>query len=306
MTKLHTKHIIMTGLACQITCLAVGCAGAKMAEGVKDLGEPPAGSEREIAAITEDPVAYMRKSLTEARKVRTARITFHRQERLGLVPELRPLERMNTEFREEPFSVKFTWLDDESDYLQAVYVQGKNDNKVALLPRRGLFGGKGRVVSYPANFAVTFQKSKKPVTDFGPRLMLERLFDRVEKAKVCGGAKIKYVGASEVGPAVEKCHHIELIFPKDDEYPCKLIDLYVNMHTRVPVACYLWLTAEERERTSKTLDAMYIYGDMKHNVPLSDDDFLIEPAPEKKSSLAGKTPGKRQISRGGAEDAETE
>jgi hypothetical protein len=259
-----------------------------MGDTVTAMKEPPPGSEAEIAVIKADPVAYMNKSLVEARKVKTARMNFQRQDRLGLVPELRPLERMRTDFRETPFSVRFTWIDKDSEYLQAVYVEGTNDNKVALLPRTGLFGGKPSVVSYPVNFAVAFGKSKKPITDFGPRLMLERLFDRIEKAKPFGGAKIQHVGVAKVGPGNEECHHIELLFPKKDEFPCKLLDLYVNINSRLPVAVYLWLTEEERKRTDQTLDAMYIYGEMQPNVTLSENDFVIDAHPKPKETAPRK------------------
>ncbi len=280
--------------------LGVGC-GAKMAGGVTELSEPPPGSEREIERITADPVAYMRRSLAEATKVRTAKLLLHRQERLGLVPELKPAEHLQANFREEPFSVRFTWVDGDSEYLQALYVEGQNDNKVALLPRRGLFGSKPSQVSYPIDFAVAFQKSKKPITDFGPRQMLERLFDRIEKAKPFGGARIRYVAQAVVGPGEEKCHHIELLFPRGDEFPCKLIDLYVNIETRLPVACFLWLTEEARERTDKTLDAMYVYANLQPNVPLSEGDFVIDAQPEPKRRSAKKSGGK-----GGGESPQAE
>lgn len=269
----------MIGLCCMAAWM-FGC-GAKMEKTVTEIGEPPPGSEGEVARIKADPVDYMKKSLMEAREVKTARLKFQRQERLGLVPELRPAEHMDIEFREEPFSIRFTWTHENSEYIQAVFVKGRNDDKVALLPRKGLFGGKPSVVSYPVNFAVVFGKSKKPVTDFGPRLMLERLFDRVEKAKPFGGAKIQYVGMAKVGPGEEQCHHIELLFPEKDEFPCKLLDLYVNVQTRLPVAVYLWLTEEKRERTDKTLDAMYVYGQLQPNVTLSDDTFVIDKNPDR-------------------------
>lgn len=268
--------------------LSAGC-GAKMAGGVTELSEPPPASETEIERITADPVAFMRKSLEEATKVRTAKLLLHRQERLGLVPELKPAEHLTANFREEPFSIRLTWMDDKSEYLQALYIEGQNDNKVALLPRYGLLGMKPSVVSFPVDFAVAFQKSKKPITDFGPRQMLERLFDRIEKAKPFGGARIRYVAQAVVGPGEEKCHHIELLFPRGDEFPCKLIDLYVNIETRLPVACFLWLTEEARERTDKTLDAMYVYANLQPNVPLSEGDFVIDAQPEPKRRSAKKS-----------------
>lgn len=269
-----------------MSLFVAGC-GAPMAGGVKELEEPLKGSDAEIAAITADPVMFLNKSLAEARKVRSARLQFQRQERLGLVPELRPSEKMRCEFREEPFSVRFTWTDEKPEYLQAVFVKGTNDDKVSLLPRVGLFGTKPSVVAYPADFAVTFGKSKKPITDFGPRLMLERLFDRIDKAKQFGAAKIRYAGQAVVGPGNEKCHHIELLFPRPDEFPCKLIDLYINIETRLPVAVYLWLTEEERIRTDKTLDAMYVYGLLEPNVPLADEVFVIDAQPAAKPKTGG-------------------
>lgn len=254
---------------------ASGC-GASTISTAREISEIPPGTEEEVAAIKANPLAYMNQSLVEARKVRSAKIKFQRQERLGLVPELRPVEHIDTNFREEPFSVRFTWTNDNSQYLQAVYIQGQNNNRVALLPRKGLLGLKPSIASYPVEFAVTFQQAKKPVTDFGPRLMLERLFDRVTKAEPFGGAKIQYAGSAVVGPGEELCHHIELLFPKGDEFACKLIDLYINTETRLPVGVYLWLTEEQRVRTPKTLDAMYIYGQLEPNPQLAESDFVID------------------------------
>ncbi len=273
-TALFRRHFSWIGSLLALSLFA-GC-GAPMANAARAISEIPPGTEEEVAAIKADPMAYLRQSLADASKIRTAKIKFQRQERLGLVPELRPVEHMDTEFREEPFSVRFTWTNKDSTYLQAVFVKGQNNDRVQLLPRRGLLGLKPSIANYPVDFAVTFQQSKKPVTDFGPRLMLERLFDRIEKAKPFGGTKIQYIGTASVGPGDELCHHIELLFPAGDEFPCKLIDLYVNQETRLPVAVYLWLTEEKRERTPKTLDAMYVYGEMTPNPALSDDNFVIE------------------------------
>jgi len=181
---------------------------------------------------------------------------------------------MIAEHREEPFSVRFTWLDEDSEYAQAVYVEGRNDGKVLLLPRKGAMGLPPQVQAYPPSFAVLFQKARNPITDFGPRRMLERIIDRIEKAQAKGVVKITLKEPAEIGPAKEPCFHLELRYPPGDPFACKLQDLYINARTHVPVGTYLWLPGKV-ERSSDTLDAMYVYGGINPEVQLTDATFQI-------------------------------
>lgn len=241
------------------------------------------GFETEIARMQKDPEGFIRSSLVEARKLRQYTMHFQRQERLGgLIKSLQPVENMHAEYRDQPFSVRFTWLDEESEFLQCTYVDGREQNKVCLLPRRGLFGTKPSVQKYPPDYAVTFNRTRNPITDFGPRRMLERTIDRMEKAAPHGGVRIIARDAATIGPYREMCFHLELWYPPGDEFACKLQDLYISASSRLPVGTYLWLTGKDKgeataERSAETLDAMYIYAGLDSAVQLSDREFEIDP-----------------------------
>ncbi|MCG8404370.1 MAG: DUF1571 domain-containing protein [Phycisphaerales bacterium] len=230
-----------------------------------------------VEKIQNDPVAYFENCLAEARKIRTFRSNFLRQERLqrGLAKQLMPAEHMIADYRDNPFSVRFTWTDEDSEYLQCVYIEGQNDNKVALLPRRGLFGLKPTVGNWPVPFAVAFHKTRNPITDFGLRRMMERTLDRIEKAKPHGEVKIKVQDAGAFGPDKRPCYHFEILYPTGDEYPCKLQDLYIDSETKLPVETRLWLT-EGNERTTDTLDAIYQYTDFRPGAEVTDRHFVID------------------------------
>ncbi len=269
-----TRGMIRWTLLVAVLC-ATGCGPAVK---VKDIVRGPLidqGLDVALKQIRADPVAHLRRSLKATNALKTIRMKFHRQERLGMIPELKPAEDMLAEYRDKPFSVRFTWLDEDSGYVQCVYVDGKNDNNVALLPRKNIWGGPGTVGNYHVDAGVLFHKARNPITDFGPRRMMERLLDRIEKAESLGGVVIKVLGATEVGPSKEPCYHFEMLFPPADEFACKLIDLFVHTRSDLPVGTRLWLTSKG-ERSDETLDASYVYSEMEPDAPLGDEDFVID------------------------------
>lgn len=258
-----------------------GCAkpAVNIPSGVRIEGYNEAS--RRIAAA---PVKFLEESLEESRKVKAFTTTFQRQERLGVLRELRAQENIAADYRDHPFSVRFTWLDEGSEFRQCVYVNGKNRNNVVLLPRKGALGQPPKLQSYPTSFAVLFGKARNPITDFGPRRMMERILDRIKKANKSGEVVIKLREPTEIGPDKEPCFYLELRYPPGDEFPCKLQDLYISARTKLPVATWLWLPGKV-ERCGNTLDGMYVYGGLKPTDQLSNAYFQIEA--DKSKALAG-------------------
>lgn len=263
-------------LVLAVAVLGAGCAGPS-GTAVLDVGEVSiAGYEKPLRQIRNDPVAFLRQCLAESRKLKTLRTEFLRQERLGgLVKRLMPAEHIIVDYRDDPFSVRFTWTDADAEYDQCVYVEGRNQNRVALLPRKGLFGLPASIGNYPAPWGVLFNKTRNPITDFGPRRMMERTLDRIKKAQPLGEVKINVIGLAEVGPEKQRCFHFEIRYPPRDEYACKLQDLFIDVETRLPVETRLWLT-HGNKRTPETLDAVYRFTNLQPNVEVTDAHFVIE------------------------------
>ncbi len=214
-----------------------------------------------------DPIAFLQAVESRAAALRQYRVTFVRQERLGVVPSLQPVERMTTWFRAEPFSVKFEWQGDDSEFREAAWVDGQHDGKVLLLRRHGLLGFKPGIERHDPQAAVTFGKSRNPITDFGLYRMIHRTLLRIDGAKRFGGADVRYVGTSELEGV--QAHHFEIAYPKEDEFPNKRQDLYIEAASGLPVGVYLWLPNGD-------LDAMYLYLERQAlDAPLDEQVFAI-------------------------------
>lgn len=265
-----------------------GAAGCAQPHVELPTGVSIEGYENATKRINADPTAYLRECLAATQKLKSYTLLFQRQERLGIIPQLKEQENIRAEYRDEPFSVKFTWLDDDSEYRQCVFVKGKNKDQVLLVSRNGLLGQPPAVQKYPVNFAVLFQKARNPITDFGPRRMMERVLDRIEKARAVGNVAITLAGAAEIGPEKEPCFHLELRYPPNDQYACKLQDLYISIATHLPVATYLWLPSKE-ERTEDSLDAMYGYSGVNTDVEHNDAAFVLDDVKKKKAEAPVKT-----------------
>ena len=245
---------------------------------------PVAGYDQEVAKrIQADPVAFLNESFAETQKLDQFTTDFCRQERLGVLRQLRPIEHIKAEYRTVPLSIRFTWQDRNSEFRQCAYVEAKNEDKVLLLPRSGVLGLPPDVQKYPLTWAVLFGKSKFPMTDFGPRRLMEKTIDRIKKAEAFGKVQITLREPAEIGPAKEPCFHLEIRYPQGDPFETKLQDVYIHLQTRLPVATFLWLPGKE-ERCSETLDAMYEYGNLRPDVELTDANFRIEPKTAGKSA----------------------
>ncbi len=229
-----------------------------------------------------DPVAYLRTVAGKASGIQQYRVTFYRQERLGVVPTLRKMEKIAASFRAEPFSVYFKWEDADSEYDQAAFILGQDDDKVVLLPRKGLLGGPGTPGKFDPQAGVTFGKARNPITDFGVGRMMERTLKRIDAAKADGGT-VEYRGVQETGQSKRPAHQFAMTFPKSDPYPNKSMDLFIDTQTELPLGVYMRLP-------NGKLDAMYLYENLDTGVSLTAADFEIAP-PAKPPGKSAKKKG---------------
>ena len=264
----HPKHDPNeTGIAMMGAQTQVACNGATVtvSQGADDPGK----------AIAADPIAFLKDCVARAKSLNSYTCTFIRQERLGMFKKLMPVEVMAADYRAEPLSVRLTWTDPESEFMQCAYVAGRDDGKVQTLPRKGLLGAKPNVEKYDPSLGVTFGKTRNLITDFGSTRMAERLVERIEKAKALGGVKCTYRGEAPVGPNNEQCYLVEMRFPDKDEFPNKLLDLYICKKKLVPIATYMYLPGTP-ERCEKTLDASYVYAGISPQATVTDSHFEID------------------------------
>ncbi len=222
-----------------------------------------------------DPVSLLNDAQVAAQRVQTARLTFFRQERLGLWQRLAPLEEIAARYRAEPHSVQFEWVTEDTPLSACAYVAGQNDDKVLLLNRKGLFGGPGSVTALNPELAVVFKQAKLPITDFGPREVLVKLLDRIEAVKPPSEMFIQLVGAGRVGPRNSDCYQLKLHFPKSDPFEAKLVDLFLHRDSLLVAGVRVWLTSERFRDDATTLDALYWFVDYETRVTFDDADFEL-------------------------------
>ncbi|MCK6486320.1 MAG: DUF1571 domain-containing protein [Phycisphaerae bacterium] len=251
-------------LLCAAALFSGGCVAP---QAQYDLGALRPGSDEEIRVIAEEPMAYLRQAERRCAPLDQYRVTFHRQERLGLIPRLAELERMDAVYRARPLSVKFTWLDADSEYREALYVEGQHEDKVCLLPRNGMFGLPPVVSRFRPEDAMAFGKARNSIKDFGVHRMLVRTLKRINDARSLGDVSLKYVGRRDLESI--DVYHFEARYPQRDPYPNKRQDLFFEVARGLPVGTMLWLPSDE-------LDALYFYLNLTTpSAPFGDDVFTI-------------------------------
>jgi hypothetical protein len=286
----HTRNASTTLMALVFAALATAVGGCAAQAGWH-LGrvEAAAGNAETIAA---DPVAYLEDRLEACRKLRSYTTMLYRQERLGqLIPQLRPTEKVLALYRAKPLSVRFIWLDEDSKYLESVYVADQNDGKQLILERRGLFGGKGNLWTVDPQLAVALAEAKYPTTDFGLLRLMEKSLDMPADPAVRDGL-VTYCGLHEVDLTGQQVHLFEIRGTQSSDYP--LQELMIDAATGWPAGTRLWLDEDKTH-----LDAMYLYTQVRPNLPLSPESFTIEgpipadalPAPEEHAVASKHTPG---------------
>jgi hypothetical protein len=228
--------------------------------------KPSALPSEPAKASASDPMQLMREVLARCEALPGYEIVFHRQERRGLLAKLADWEDIKVCYRREPSSIKMVWLNPESEYAEAVYIEGANDGKVTVLARKGLFGLPASPVSVSPELAVQMGKSLRPISDFGLAAMLRRTLRRIEEANQSGGATVTYEGQVPVEKLGTRAHHVVVRYPRGFGQTARQ-DLYINVETGYPDGTYLWLPSGD-------LMAAYLYEKPAVAVP-SDDMFLL-------------------------------
>lgn len=221
------------------------------------------------ARIAENPVAFLREVAERTSQLKAYRLTFYRQERLGLPAQLGPLEEMRAAFRQDPFSVKLEWPGDDAPYYESVYDQGQSKGQMTIRERKGALPFLPPTTrTIDIMFPVKIGKSKNPITDFGLRRIMERTllpFDDPEVAKVM---TVTYKGVVNVEPMNRPAHYIRIDRPKTAGLAYTRQDVYIDAETLLPAGTDLFLPGD-------VLDARYRYSDVRTDVQLTDADFRM-------------------------------
>ena len=246
----------------------MGCATTPV-EREKRQGNPHDQYTTEGRRIAADPVGYLRELKDRCDRLAQYRLTFYRQERLGIIPSLGNMEEIRAAFRQSPFSVKFNWDDDSMPFFESVYVKGQNNDKMLIRERKGLFPFPPQVRILDVQAPVVFGKAKNPITAFGLSQLASRTLAPFDDPQLAGIMRISYEGLKPIEPTQRLAHHFRIERPPTTGYRYTRQDFYVDAETQLPSGTDLYLKTGE-------LDARYRYADIETDVTLTDEDFRLD------------------------------
>jgi hypothetical protein len=250
-----------------------GCAGPQAqdgaAQGPKRIQTSEERYAKDSTRIAADPVAFLREVGERTAKLEQYRLKFYRQERVGLPASLGPREEIEAAFRQEPFSVKFSWDAEDMQLYESVYVAGRNKGLLIVRERKGAFPlipptVRGMDIMFP----VKIGKSKNPITDFGLRRIMERTLLPFDDPSVAKVMTIRYEGLVSLEPMNRPTHYLRIDRPKMPGLAYTRQDLYFDAETLLPAGTDLYLPGE-------ILDARYRYAEVRTDVTLTDADFRL-------------------------------
>lgn len=260
-------YVVLAGLAIAMA-VGTGCQTAPQGGPVAVVTQVPAPADSVAEAIRRDPLFFLRQVKTNCDAIPRYRMMFYRQERLGLFGSLTRMEKIAVQFRAEPFSVKFTWPDADSDYRESIYVVGANDGKLIVRERRGWLGLPPTTRRIDPMEAVKWGGSKRPITDFGLSRMMERTLATIDEPPLGEPARIRYAGIDELEPTGTMAHHFVILRATTKASPCPRQDLWIDVETVLPAGSSLVLPDGK-------IDALYLYADVQADDSLSDEDFQL-------------------------------
>ena len=263
---LHVPRFM--GAALVSLVLLIGCADPSPVPH-RD-GNVPRRYADEARRIDADPVNYLRELAERCRTLEQYRLIFHRQERLGGV--LQPMERIVALYRREPHSVSFQWEDPQAPYCQAVYVQGRDNDKLLIRERKGILFMPPQDRMLDVEDVVELGRSRQPITAFGLEQLIDRTLAPFDDPELAPVMTITYKGVVHLEPTGRPAHHLHITRPPLPGVQYTQQDFYVDVDTGWPAGTDLWLENGQ-------LDARYLYSDIDTEVSLADWDFELGPCP---------------------------
>ena len=255
----------------QLLSLAVICASG-CATPAKRIDQETTTRTRDKSvghsSIAEDPISYLRDVQLRCDALEQYRVTFHRQERLGLFQRLSEYERIQATFRREPLSIRFEWPDEKADFYECVYVAGANDDKLVVRERHGWMGLAPQVRVVDTADPVKWGCSLSPITEFGLGKLIQKTLLPYDDPDIAAVTTTTYLGLASLDDIEGDVHHIRIERPKIKSMRYVQQDIYVYADTGLPAGSDLY-TASDR------LAARYRYVDIDPNAQFTDTDFRL-------------------------------
>lgn len=251
---------------------AAEAEAAKDSDLVEPAAEAPAQSQDEQPApglTLREAIAFIKESRAPLKDVKDYTAHFSKSELIGahLVQQ-----EMEMKFRTKPFSVYFFYQSNNEQGRQAIYFDGRNNNKLLVKEAKGLAGVVGAVPLRLDDPRVK-KENLYPVTHVGIANMLEETIKEWEHDLQVAGDEVDvqfYPNAKVKGIPCQAIQVTHLKRLKEIRYSKNRI--YFDKETKLPIRGerFGW---PRRAGEEPPLVEDYKYTNLKTNVNLTDADF---------------------------------
>lgn len=233
--------------------------------------EAPTRSDKGGGSLTLDDVLnFAEKSKAPVQEIKDYTAVFTKTE---LVKGKLIKQVMDMKFRTKPFSVYLKYRSGDEAGRQAIFVEGRNDNRLSVKE----VGLKGVVpLQLRLDSPMVMDENRYPVTHVGIANLLKTAISTWERENHIDGLQpdVKFFPNAKLGDVA--CQVVQVTEPKPHkELKYHIGRVYFDKETKIPLRaeCYGW---PRRAGDKPPLVEDYIYTNLKLNVGLTDADF--EPA----------------------------
>jgi len=229
--------------------------------------------EDDLALARRDPLAYFESCLAHyQREIRDYHCVFEKQEQLG--GRLRVPQKAEVRFRDEPYSVDMTFVENVGDCKRALYVAGAwydEDGvpQVWAKPGGKLLRALVPKIQQPVNGKRAQAASRRTIDEFGFERTLELIIKYSRKAQAAGELKLEFAGHGQIDGRPTFVFRRLLPYTGDEGvYPDRLLVLHIDREWKVPTAVNSYADAEGQQ-----LLGSYAFSSVVLNPGYDGDDF---------------------------------
>ncbi|MCB9851032.1 MAG: DUF1571 domain-containing protein [Phycisphaerales bacterium] len=261
-------------LQCHQSAVQPGQAFAAEPARIASMSPIKMSADDENAALAKrDPIAFFEKCLANYRaKVDDYSCVFAKQEQLG--GSIKPLQKAEVRFREEPFSVDMEFFENVREAKRALYVAGKwydSDGvpQVWAKPGGAILRAIVPRIQQPVAGARAKKASRRTIDQFGFGRTLELIIQYSRKAQAEGKLKLSLVGEGEIDGRPTYVFKRDLPYDgNEDDYPDNLLVVHIDKEWLLPTGVYAYA-----DEAGENLLGSYVFSDVKLNTGLNADDF---------------------------------
>jgi len=221
---------------------------------------PQAGADRqEVGGETlQRYLAEMERAYQEVDDYVTV---FHKQCRVK--DRLYPPEAILLKFK-KPFSVYMKWLTPPDEGREAIYIQGRNDNK--LVAHRGSFPD--LTVKLDPHGYLAKRGNLHSISDIGIGNIIDSLAKSLERYQEYSPGRIEFYDHGQDEIFGQTCRRLEVVFPEEDgpDFQNGRAMVWISSQTGLPVRITIWDRAG-------SLSENYAFEETRLNVGLTGMDF---------------------------------